>query len=96
MLETMNTVQNKMLLGTERGEPQRSGGEPNGVPNNAAASATPDPEVLPQPKRRVFTVAYKAKIVEEAQQCTEPGQIGALLRREGLYSSCPYIVEASI
>jgi transposase-like protein len=40
-----------------------------------------------KPKRRSFTAAYKVRIVEEAEACTQPGEIGALLRREGLYSS---------
>jgi len=40
-----------------------------------------------RPKRRKFTNAYKAQIVEEAEACRDPGEIGALLRREGLYSS---------
>ena len=48
---------------------------------------TPDPEVAPQAQRRRFTVEYKLRIVEEADRCIEPGQIGALLRREGLYAS---------
>jgi transposase-like protein len=47
----------------------------------------PDPEVKPIKRRRRFTAAYKIRILEEADQCTEPGQMGALLRREGLYSS---------
>ena len=47
----------------------------------------PDPEVPPHPKRRRFLAAYKARVVEEAEGCTEAGAIGALLRREGLYSS---------
>ena len=47
----------------------------------------PDPEVEEKPQRRKFTAAYKARIVQEADACTEKGQIGALLRREGLYSS---------
>lgn len=50
-------------------------------------SEVPDQEVLPRAKRRRFSSAYKLRIVEEADRCTEPGQIGALLRREGLYSS---------
>jgi len=88
MLEVMSNAKKKSLLGTERGEPQRSGGEPNGVANKLAADTPPpDPEVLAQPKRRQFTAAYKARIVEETQRCTEQGQIGELLRREGLYSS---------
>lgn len=45
------------------------------------------PEVVARPKRRHFSQDYKRRIVEEAAACTEPGQIGALLRREGLYSS---------
>ncbi len=48
---------------------------------------TPDPEVLEQAKRRRFTAAYKARILVAADACREPGQIGALLRHEGLYSS---------
>lgn len=46
----------------------------------------PDPEVMPKAKRRKFTAEYKLRIIEEADECTEPGQVGALLRREGLYS----------
>jgi transposase len=48
---------------------------------------TPSPEVLEKPVRRRFTVEYKAKILAEADACTEPGRLGELLRREGLYSS---------
>lgn len=88
MLDAMDKTSNQRLLAPERGEPERSGGEPNGGANNLAAlAAAPDPEVLAKPRRRRFTPAYKARIVEEAQRCTESGQIGALLRREGLYSS---------
>ena len=88
MLDAMDKTLNKRLLAPERGETERSGGEPNGGANNRAADGPiPDPEVLAKPQRRRFTPAYKARIVEEAQRCTESGQIGALLRREGLYSS---------
>jgi len=47
----------------------------------------PDPEVPEKQRRRKFTAKYKLSILSEADSCTEPGQIGALLRREGLYSS---------
>jgi len=47
----------------------------------------PEPEVLPRAKRRQFVAEYKLRILEEADACTKRGQIGALLRREGLYSS---------
>jgi len=46
-----------------------------------------DPEVKVKPERRRFTADYKLRILAEADNCTGPGQIGALLRREGLYSS---------
>ena len=47
----------------------------------------PDPEVLDRPKRRTFTAAYKLNILRELDSLTEPGQVGEVLRREGLYSS---------
>ncbi len=47
----------------------------------------PDPEVVPKAERRKFTAEYKLGILAEADACTKPGQIGALLRREGLYRS---------
>lgn len=88
MIGTMNNTRKKRLLATECSEPERSEGERNAVANNAASSpGAPDPEVSAKPKRRRFTSAYKARIVEEVLKCTEQGQIGALLRREGLYSS---------
>ena len=54
---------------------------------STSAAGIPDPEVVPQAKRRRFSAAYKRRILEEVDRCTEPGEIGALLRREGLYSS---------
>jgi transposase-like protein len=53
----------------------------------ARPKAVPDPEVPEKTVRRKFTAAYKLRILKEADSCTEQGQIGALLRREGLYSS---------
>src|SRR3990172_1389322 len=44
-------------------------------------------EVSSKARRRRFTAKYKQRILREAAACTEPGEIGALLRREGLYSS---------
>lgn len=46
-----------------------------------------DPEVLEKPERRRFTAEYKLDILKKADLCTVPGQIGVLLRKEGLYSS---------
>ena len=56
-------------------------------PNGSGPKPQPEPEVLPQAKRRTFTAAYKLRILAEAGQCDQSGQVGALLRREGLYSS---------
>lgn len=55
--------------------------------NGSEPGRQAEPEVVPRATRRSFSAAYKQRIVEEADQCTERGQIGALLRREGLYSS---------
>ena len=51
------------------------------------ARPTPDPEVVAKPKRRKFTAQYRLRILEEAENCAQPGEVGRLLRREGLYSS---------
>jgi transposase len=51
------------------------------------ARGGPAIEVMAKATRRRFTTDYKRKIVREADACTTPGAIGALLRREGLYSS---------
>lgn len=56
-------------------------------PDGAQPVTQPDPEVAPQAKRRTYTAAYKLRILQEADSCNQPGEIGALLRREGLYSS---------
>ena len=82
----------EMVGGTEGGR------SPTGVPPTAAAAAQglpaagngklpPDPAVSEKPVRRRFPVEYKLRILHEADRCTAPGQLGALLRREGLYSS---------
>jgi len=55
--------------------------------NGKKPSDQPVTEVLPCAQRRRFTAAYKQRIMAEADACTERGQVGALLRREGLYSS---------
>ena len=53
---------------------------------SAAVAVLPDPEVVEKAGRRRFTAKYKLGVLEEADRC-QPGEIGALLRREGLYSS---------
>jgi transposase-like protein len=48
--------------------------------------AAPDTELVERPQRRTFSAEYKLAILKEAEACRQPGEIGALLRREGLYS----------
>jgi transposase len=70
----------------ECSEPERSGGpaKPAAI---SAGGPPPNPEVTEAHRRRRFSAAYKASIVQQAMACHENGEIGALLRREGLYSS---------
>src|ERR1019366_9244606 len=68
----------------ERSESDRSG---TGSKTGPEPNAHPNPEVVAQAKRRRFTVEYKQRILAEADQAKGSGGIGALLRREGLYSS---------
>ena len=80
------------------GDSERSGGERSEAPRSGGSSTVermslippqevPDPEVVARPKRRRFTAEYKLRVVREADACKGVGEIGALLRREGLYSS---------
>ena len=57
------------------------------APGAGRARPTPDPEVVAKPKRRQFTAQYRLRILEEVDRCTQRGEVGRLLRREGLYSS---------
>ena len=52
-----------------------------------APEGAPDPEVTERAKRRRFTAEYKLRILRKADACKGDGDVGALLRREGLYSS---------
>ncbi len=73
--------------------------ENNNNNNNSSSSSSnvnghhPDhppqegPEVVPVAKRRQFSASEKERILAEADECSQPGEIGALLRREGIYSS---------
>jgi transposase len=73
--------------GSPRGEPQRSAAAAKAGADSALASR-PDPEVVAKAKRRTFTAEYKLSVLQEAEAvANKRGGIGALLRREGLYSS---------
>jgi transposase-like protein len=78
--------------GAERSEGSRSEPERSGATAEAGAApksaSRPAPEVVAKAKRRTFTAEYKQRILQEADSAAAtPGGIGALLRREGLYSS---------
>lgn len=62
----------------ERSEPSRSAGTSSG--------GTPSTQVRPRPTRRHFAADYKLRVLQEIDGCRAPGEIGAVLRREGLYS----------
>jgi transposase len=67
---------------------ERAVGERSDVPAvRPAREGVPDPELVERAKRRRFTAEYKLRILRQAEACTRPGEIGALLRREGLYTS---------
>jgi transposase len=55
--------------------------------NGQVNLTVPDPEVVVKAQRRRFTAEYKHRVLQEAEACTQRGEVGALLRREGLYSS---------
>ena len=71
--------------GDERSETPRSGGSP--AIERLTAPVPPDPEVPARHTRRRFTTAYKLEMLRKADACTRHGELGALLRKEGLYSS---------
>ena len=71
--------------GDERSEAARSGGSPTIEP--AGRPVPPDPEVPAKHARRRFTTAYKLETLRRADACTRHGELGVLLRQEGLYSS---------
>ena len=75
--------------GETEGARRATGVFPGGAPpaGGAAGETRPEVEVVAKAERRRFTAEYKRRIVREADRCTKPGEIGALLRREGLYSS---------
>jgi transposase len=88
MLEPKQTVETEETAGAglfvEGAE-----GERNEMPGVHAAGEgpRPDPELAERARRRKFTAAYKLRILREAATATKPGEIAAMLRREGLYTS---------
>jgi len=92
MLNRVEDLSPSALGATERSEAERSETERSGAAPKAEADPTgaarPDPEVVAKAKRRRFTAKYKQEILAKADAAgSDPGAIGALLRRERLYSS---------
>ena len=74
----------KMRITGEAGGPH---GDAGVSPVGGVPSPVPDPAVLEKAQRRRFTTEYKLRMIREADACKASGELGALLRREGLYSS---------
>ena len=79
--------QSTSAMGTMEGARRATGIVPMAGASAHLVRSAPDPEVPEKRLRRKFTAKYKLRILSEADTCTQPGQMGALLRREGLYSS---------
>lgn len=73
--------------GALKGARRATGKAPGSEGNRPVMIVKPDPEVPTSRPRRKYSAKYKLRILQEADNCTEIGQIGAMLRREGLYSS---------
>lgn len=71
---------------TEEGE-RSSPSEGGGARSGGGSGSVPDPELSEKARRRTYPASYKRQVLEEVDRCKAPGEIGALLRREGLYSS---------
>ena len=85
MEATQSRVGEPERRGDEQSEAARSGGSPIREPD--VVPVVPDSEVPARHARRRFTTAYKLAILRRADACARHGELGALLRAEGLYSS---------
>lgn len=95
----MSTFRNEKSMDPQSGRERSEGRSPErselpdgrdavpGEPLSGLRGPPPDPHVDAMAKRRVFSAAEKARIVHAAEACTRHGDIGALLRREGIYAS---------
>ena len=91
MQNKVQPLSSSAVPAAERSEAERSETERSAAMGTAGAHSTPivrpDPEVVAKAKRRKFTAKYKQQILAKADACTRPGEVGELLRAEGLYSS---------
>lgn len=85
--DSSRTQSHSAPAGPTEGARRATGGGPAGGGRDGAHVAPADPEVPAQKRRRKLTAQYKLRILEEADKCANSAELGALLRREGLYSS---------
>ena len=91
----MSTIRLREAAQSIGGDPERRGDERSEAPRSGGSSpielvgapVAPDPEVSARHTRRRFTTVYKLEILRKADACLRHGELGALLRKEGLYSS---------
>ena len=81
-MRRMESMLEKGSAGETEGARRATGVSPAGP-----LAGFPDPAVEAKPKRRRFTAEYKLRLLREVERAREPGEVGAILRREGLYSS---------
>ena len=85
MSRMQEVVERDVVAGAEAEGARRATGGPGPVTTSRASD--PDPEVPATVQRRRFSAAYRLRILKAVDACKKPGEVGALLRREGLYSS---------
>ena len=85
MIRMPEAVEMDVVVGAEAEGARRATGA--SAPMTTSRAIAPDPEVRAKPERRRFNAEYRLRILKQADACKKPGELGALLRREGLYSS---------
>ena len=85
MLRMPESLEIDVTAGAEAEGARRATGA--SAPAVEPAPRDPDPEVPAKARRRRFSAEYRLRIVKQADGCRKPGELGALLRREGLYAS---------
>ncbi len=85
MIRIPEAVEMDVVAGPGPEGARRATGGPG--PVTTSRPSDPDPEVPATVQRRRFSAEYRLRILKQADACKQPGEVGALLRREGLYSS---------
>lgn len=85
MIRLPGGVEMDVVVGAEVEGARRATGASG--PMTTSGALAPDPEVPAKAQRRRYSAEYRLRILKEADACKKPGELGALLRREGLYSS---------